>query len=257
MYQFLNRAFNHSLAVCLVLGTALTACAETPDPADAAAPAVADATVAAAPAPGSASEFEPLAARRWEYGPFVNLGSGVEDRFGYYFFALGYQLGRNLTPVIHAGPLSGRFEFGGNIMPVWQSYTPAPYKQVVTSGTTQITQQIGGGPYYGLSITPVVFRWNFATASPRFTPWFQAAAGVVYTTHKYPPTVEVPEGTPGGTSVFNFRSGAGIGFHYFTKPRRSLDFALNAEHLSSASLGDKNPGVNASLQFQLGYTWWK
>jgi hypothetical protein len=36
-----------------------------------------------------------------------------------------------------------------------------------------------------------------------------------------------------------------------------VDFALNLEHISSASLGDKNPGVNASVQFQLGYTWWK
>jgi len=28
-------------------------------------------------------------------------------------------------------------------------------------------------------------------------------------------------------------------------------------HISSASLGDRNPGVNASVQVQLGYTFWK
>ena len=214
----------------------------------------------ASPAPVQtelASGFEPLAARRWEMGPFVNLGSGVGDRFGYYFFAPGFQVGRNLTPILHAGPLTGRFEFGVNVMPLWQAYTPSPYSQVVNSGGTQVIQHIGGGTFTGASITPVVFRWNFATRSPRFTPWFQAAAGVVYTTHKFPPTVEVPEGTPGGTSVFNFRSGGGLGAHYFIRPRRSIDFLLSAEHISSASLGDKNPGVNASLQFQLGYTWWK
>jgi lipid A 3-O-deacylase len=33
-------------------------------------------------------------------------------------------------------------------------------------------------------------------------------------------------------------------------------FSANAVHISSASLGDKNPGVNASVQFQIGYTWW-
>ena len=217
--------------------------------------------ITAAPAleTSGSSEFQSLSERRWEMGPFVNYGNGVGDRSDYHFFALGFQLSRSMFPVVHAGPLSGRFEFGGNIMPLFQAYTPAPYKVdvPVTGGGPDEVEQIGGGTFTGLSVTPVVFRWNFATASRRFTPWFQAQGAVLYTTHKFPPTVEVPEGTPGGTSVFNFRSGAGIGFHYFTRPRRSLDFALNAEHISSASLGDKNPGVNASLQFQLGYTWWK
>ncbi len=251
--SILYRFSQITLALGLMLGSGFAAVAETPDP------AVPVLVVAAAPAAqaSTASGFEPLAARRWELGPFVNLGAGVGDRFGYYFFAPGFQIGRNLTPILHAGPFSGRFEFGGNIMPLWQAYTPSPYSQVVTSGGSQITQHIGGGTFTGASITPVVFRWNFATASPRWTPWFQAAAGVVYTTHKFPPTVEVPEGTPGGTSVFNFRSGGGLGLHYFTRPRRSIDFLLSAEHISSASLGDKNPGVNASLQLQLGYTWWK
>ena len=238
----------------LGLSAILAANAETPEVSSSL-----DGVFSAAPAAQSApaSQFQPLADRRWEMGPFVNLGSGVGDRFGYYFFAAGFQLGRNLTPVIHAGPFTGRFEFGGNVMPLWQAYTPSPYTQVVTEGGVPVTQQVGGGTFTGASITPVVFRWNFANSSPRFAPWFQAQAGVVYTTHKFPPDVEVPHGTPGGTSVFNFRSGGGIGFHYFTRPRRSIDVGLNAEHISSASLGDKNPGVNASLQLQLGYTWWK
>jgi lipid A 3-O-deacylase len=198
--------------------------------------------------------YQPLEARKWEFGPFENLGAGVGDRFGYYFFATGFQAGKNITPIIHAGPLTGRFEFGANIMPLFQALTPSSYTQVSSTG---VTQRVGGGLFTGVSVTPVVFRWNFDTKSPRFTPWFQAQGAVLYTTHKFPPTVEVPQGTPGGTSVWNFRSGAGIGFHYFTRPRRSLDFGLNAEHISSASLGDKNPGVNASLQLQIGYSWWK
>jgi lipid A 3-O-deacylase len=259
--SILYRFSNFALTAGLAFGVAFAAGAESPGPfaSGPAAPATVDAAIfAAAPAQTApASEFQPLAARRWELGPFVNVGSGIGDRSGYYFFAPGFQVGRNLTPILHAGPLTGRFEFGSNIMPLWQAYTPSPHTEVVTSGSEQITQNIGGGTFTGASITPVVFRWNFATRSPRFTPWFQAAAGVVYTTHKFPPTVEVPEGTPGGTSVFNFRSGGGLGLHYFTRPRRSIDFLLSAEHISSASLGDKNPGVNASLQFQLGYTWWK
>jgi lipid A 3-O-deacylase len=264
LYRFFQCSFVRGLILCSAfLSSGFVAVAETPDPGAsvpeivvAAAPAGAIAAQAS-PSSGSASGFEPLAARRWELGPFVNVGFGVGDRTGYYFFAPGFQVGRNLTPILHAGPLTGRFELGGNIMPLWQAYTPSPHSEVVTTGDGKVTEQIGGGTFTGVSVTPVVFRWNFATASPRFSPWFQAAAGVVYTSHKFPPTVEVPEGTPGGTSVFNFRSGGGLGFHYFTRPRRSVDFLLSAEHISSASLGDKNPGVNASLQLQVGYTWWK
>jgi hypothetical protein len=142
-------------------------------------------------------------------------------------------------------------------MPVWQAYTPGAHYEVVTTGGEPFEAHIGGGTYRGVSVTPVIFRWNFTPASRRFMPWVQAAGGAIYTTHKFPGVIEVPEGTPGGTSVFNFSPQGGGGFHYFTSARRSIDFALNAEHISSASLGDRNPGVNASLQLQVGYTWWK
>lgn len=238
-------------AFALILSAGQSVRAEAPEPAS-----VVAVPLFAANAGGAAGKagFEPLEARRWEFGPFENLGAGVGDRFGYYFFATGFQAGRNLTPIIHAGPLTGRFEFGANVMPLFQALTPSAYTQIAPGGAVQ---HIGGGLFTGASVTPVVFRWNFDTKSPRFAPFFQAQAGVLYTTHKFPPTIEVPKGTPGGTSVWNFRSGAGIGFHYFVRPRRSLDFGLNAEHISSASLGDRNPGVNASLQFQVGYSWWK
>jgi lipid A 3-O-deacylase len=205
------------------------------------------------------SRAETPAPRKWELGPFVNYGNGVADRSDYHFFSVGFQLGRVISPMVHAGPFSGRFEFGGNIMPLWQAYTPAPYTVVVTVPNTGLAQaeNYGGGTFTGVSVTPVIFRWNFGDEHRKVLPWFQAYGASLYTTHKFPPDLEVPKGTPGGTSVFNFRSGGGVGFHYFTQPRRSIDFALNAEHISSASLGDKNPGVNASLQFQVGYTWWK
>jgi hypothetical protein len=59
------------------------------------------------------------------------------------------------------------------------------------------------------------------------------------------------------TSVWNFTPQFGVGVHYFTSAKRSIDLGANAIHISSASLGDKNPGVNASVQFTLGYSWWK
>jgi lipid A 3-O-deacylase len=214
--------------------------------------------LAANPAPAAPSGDAP-GSRRWEFGPFVNYGNGVGDRSDYHFFAVGFQAGRMMTPIVHAGPFTGRFELGANVMPLFQAYTPSPFITYVQNPNTNllVPEQNGGGTFTGASVTPVIFRWDFKPESRRVMPWFQAQGAVLYTTHKFPPTVEVPEGTAGGTSVWNFRSGAGVGFHYFTRPRRSVDFALNAEHISSASLGDKNPGVNASLQFQVGYTWWK
>ena len=62
----------------------------------------------------------------WEYGPFLNWGTGVGDRSNYKFFWGGFQLGKVLTSPIHAGIFSGQFELAGNIMPLWQAYTPAP-----------------------------------------------------------------------------------------------------------------------------------
>lgn len=195
--------------------------------------------------------------RSWEHGPFVNWGSGVGDRTDYKFLSGGYQLGKPLTPVIKAGPLSGQFELAGNIMPLWQAYTPAAHTKLYSCAAGTCAEQIGGGNYYGFSVTPVIFRWNFLTHSSRIQPWFQAAGGLIYTTHKFPPDVLVNKGVAGGTSVWNFSPQGGIGLHYFTRPGRSIDFGLNAMHISSASLGDRNPGVNASLQLQVGYTFWK
>jgi lipid A 3-O-deacylase len=196
-------------------------------------------------------------ARSWEYGPFFNWGTGVGDRDNFKFFWIGGQLGKPLTPVLHAGILSGQFELAGNIVPFWQSYTPAPHEQTFIYQGKTYTQPVGGGTYTGVSLTPVIFRWNFLTRSRRIQPWFQGAGGVIYTTHKYPPDVLVPHGTPGATSVWNFSPQGGVGIHYFTRPRRSIDIGANAVHISSASLGDHNPGVNASIQIQAGYTWWK
>jgi len=224
------------------------------------------------PAGGSAAGIDaagnPVAhvrdARSWEYGPFVNWGTGLGNRNNFKFFWSGVQLSKPLSPVVHAGVLSGQFEFGGNIMPVWLGFTPAAHQQTFLypgvgcpAGGCSYVAPEGGGTYYGLSMTPVILRWNFLTKSKRFQPWFQGAGGLIYTTHKYPPDQLVPKGTPGGTSVWNFTPQGGVGVHYFVHPGRSIDLGVNGVHISSASLGDKNPGVNASVQVQVGYTCWK
>jgi len=223
------------------------------------------ASPAAAAAPASANPVAQVRnAKSWEYGPFVNYGNGVGDRSQYKFLWAGFQLAKPLTPVFHAGILSGQFEFGGNIMPLWQAYTPAPHSATYLcsepgGSSVSCLLPVAGGTYTGVSITPVIFRWNFLTSSRRVQPWFQGAGGLVYTTRRFPPSFSSAPGftVDGSTSVWNFAPQGGVGIHYFTSDKRSIDLALNAVHISSASLGDRNPGVNASLQVQVGYTFRK
>lgn len=206
--------------------------------------------------------------RLWEYGAFGNWGSGVGDRSNFKFFFAGVRMSKVLTPVVHAGIFSGQFEYGGEVIPLWLGFTPPPHSEAYTCSDNgqpvACNLQVGGGTFHGVSITPVIFRWNFLTKSPRIQPWFQAAGGLIYTTHKYPPnflTTQTVDGQTikidGGTSVWNFTPQGGVGLHYFVRPRRSIDLGVNAVHISSASLGDRNPGVNASIQIQVGYTYWK
>ena len=206
--------------------------------------------------------------RSWEYGPFGNWGTGVGDRGNYKFFWGGFELGKVLTPVVHASILSGQFQLAGNIMPLWQAYTPPPHEEEITCQTTAgqpvpCTVPFGGGTFRGVSVMPVIFRWNFLSRSPRWQPWLQAAGGVIYTTHKFPPNLmsnNNPANGPivdGGTCVWNFSPQGGLGVHYFLKSKRSVDLTVSGVHISSASLGDRNPGVNASIQVQVGYTFWK
>ncbi len=212
-------------------------------------------------AAGQNQEANPVArvreARSWEFGPFANWGTGVGDRSDFKFFWAGLEVGKVMTPVLHAGLLSGQFQLAANVQPLWQAYTPSPHEQRFEYKGQLYAEPVGGGTYYGVNLTPVILRWNFLTHSRRVQPWFQGAGGLIYTTHKFPPDVLVPHGTPGGTSVWNFSPQGGIGVHYFTGAKRSIDLGVNAVHISSASLGDHNPGVNASIQIQAGYTWWK
>jgi len=198
----------------------------------------------------------------WELGPLVQGGEGIGDRSSFHFLSAGFHLGKVLTSPIALGPLRGQFEYAGELYPYWQAFTPAPHLETVHYTLDGVKYSaivpVGGGTFTGASITPIILRWNFRPLSAqRFVPWVQGAGGLIWTDHKFPPDIIVAKGKPGGTSVFNFTPQFGVGFHYFLKPRRSISFAANAVHISSASLGDRNPGVNASVQFQLGYTWWK
>jgi lipid A 3-O-deacylase len=200
------------------------------------------------------------AGKPWEFGPFVDGGFGTGNREAYKFFWVGVHAGKVLTAPLGKGLLNGQFELGAEFIPFWQAYTPKYlrancYQQ--TGGPLSCSNLFPtGGTYTGLSITPVILRWNFR-GGRRFRPWIQGAGGLIWTDHKFPPVGPYPKPDHLGTSVFNFTPQFGLGVHYFVKPKQSISLSANAVHISNASLGDANPGVNASVQFSIGYTWWK
>ena len=213
----------------------------------------------------------------FEFGALLQGGNALtEGEGGIHFMMAGVHAGKVLTDDMGPGLLKGNFEYAMELFPFWQSYTPKSQRQMCvpnanTSLYTCSAPYTIGGTFTGASLTPIILRWNL-TSGTRWMPWIQGAGGVLWTNHKYPafggppialPGTAVGSGSVGNntpaddTSVWNFTPQFGVGAHYFLKPGRSIDFAANAVHISSASLGDKNPGVNASVQFSVGYTWWK
>lgn len=214
-------------------------------------------------AAASSSAFTPTH-RPLEFGVLAQGGVGLtEDRNDFSFFMLGGQAGKVLTSDIGPGLLHGNFEYGIQVFPFWQSYTPTIQRRTCVAEGACSAPYKTGGTYTGISITPILLRWNFTGSGHRkLIPWAQGGGGMIWTNHKYPgvggpPYNEINDGSAANTSVWNFTPQFGVGLHYFLSPRRSVDFGANAIHISSASLGDKNPGVNASIQFSVGYTWWK
>ena len=202
-----------------------------------------------------------------EYGAIVQGGLGLtEDRDGFKFIMAGVHAGKVLYNHDKPGLLRGNFEYAMELFPYWQSYTPKFERAKCVAGPllggiTCSPYYTVGGTFSGVTVTPIILRWNFA-GKGRIVPWAQAAGGLLWTNHKYPafgsPTLNLTNDGPNtDASVWNFTPQGGVGLHYFLSPTRSIDLGANAIHISSASLGDKNPGVNASVQFSLGYTFWK
>ena len=206
-------------------------------------------------------------ARGWEYGAIFQGGKGVtDDRDDFTFFMAGAHAGKVLTGEMGRGFYKGNFEYAAEIFPYWQSNTPKFDRRSCQPTANPLAINCSpfytvGGTFHGITLTPIILRWNF-THGHRLMPWAQAAGGVLWTNHKYPAYGEGPvnlvnNGPNADASVWNFTPQGGVGVHYFLKPRQSLDLSANGVHISSASLGDRNPGVNASVQFSIGYSWWK
>jgi lipid A 3-O-deacylase len=161
----------------------------------------------------------------WSNSVFVGGGTTVDSTPSGQNFVIGYRLGRVLTDEHGPGILRGTFELGVDIVPLDEYW-------------------INGGQYSG-GVDPIVFKWNF-TSGRKVAPYFAAVGGALFSNHNLP---------PGDTSQINFTSGPEIGAQIFAKGTNSWNVMLKAYHLSNASIGNHNPGLNANIQVMLGYTW--
>ena len=161
----------------------------------------------------------------WNKGLFIGGGTSVASSPSGQSLLVGFRLGRVLTNEHGSEFLRGTFEMAGDIIPLDEYW-------------------IHGGQYAG-GINPFIAKWNFTTPC-KVAPYIAAVGGVLFSTRNLP---------PGDTAQINFTSGAEVGVQMFGKERNSWDLAVKAYHLSNASIGNHNPGINASLQFMLGYTW--
>ncbi|HEY4931570.1 MAG TPA: acyloxyacyl hydrolase [Terriglobales bacterium] len=182
-------------------------------------------TPAPAPAPPTDS-VEALRTPGWNKGIFVGGSTSFANTPSAQTFLAGARFGRVLTHELGSNALRGSFEMAVDIIPINEFW-------------------IGGHAQYAGAIDPFIAKWNF-TGGKTVSPYLAAVGGVVFSSSNLP---------PGNTSQVNFTSGAEMGAQWFRHERNSLDFAVKIYHLSNASLGTLNPGINGAVQFMVGYTW--
>jgi lipid A 3-O-deacylase len=172
----------------------------------------------------------------WESGFFAGGGEGLGSSDYTQFFYTGVRAGTVLTNDHLGSVLRGNFEFAGEFMPVYEVLGRDP----VTYANDNI---------YGVSIKPVILRWNF-TGAKRFAPYITLEGGMLFSTKDVPPDTDGHH-----TSWFNFTPQGALGVNIFTRPGQAVNVEVELVHHSSASLGTFNPGYNASFFFSFGYTW--
>ena len=162
-----------------------------------------------------------------EFGAFVGGGNGFGKRSSTHMVYAGGRWGKVLTDDALSGWLRGNFEFALEVMPIYKVFQ-------------------AGDDAVGASFTPVILKWNFLHHGP-VKPFVTLAGGLLITNHD----------VPLNTNNTNFMPQGGFGLHYLTSPNRAITAEAKYVHVSNASLANQNSGINASIQFTIGYTWFK
>ena len=172
---------------------------------------------------------DPIAVLRtpdWNAGFYVGGSESFANTPSAQTFLVAGRLGRVLTHELGSNALRGSFEMALDVIPINEFW-------------------IGGHAQYAAAINPFIAKWNF-TGGHTVSPYLAAVGGVVFSPSNLP---------PGNTSQVNFTSGLELGAQWFRQSRNSINFAVKIYHLSNASIGTLNPGINGAVQFMAGYTW--
>jgi len=180
-------------------------------------------------------DTSPLRKEVWEIGPWFGGGTGLGAASDFKFINAGVRIGRVMTGTIGDGTFRGTFEWASDIIPLYEVrqsdfYSSGPQHWV-----------------YAFSVNPVVLKWNWV-ANRKITPYFAAEGGLLLSTKDIP----LPD-----SSSINFTPGGAFGIYIHRGEKRAIDLSAHITHISNASLGDHNPGINATMQFRVGYTWFK
>jgi lipid A 3-O-deacylase len=189
-----------------------------------------DAPPVQTPAPALSEDFRAQSLKRgaWELGVLAGGGSGLGKSDGTQFFYAGGRVGLVLTGDHLPGLLRGNFEWAVDILPLYPVFPPE-------------------NGIYAASIKPAIWQWNF-TSGKKIAPYVAAAGGVVFSKSNIP---------PGDTSQINFTPQLVVGSHVFFQQHRALFFEGSLGHLSSASIGNHNPGYNVTFLFTVGLSWFR
>jgi hypothetical protein len=128
--------------------------------------------------------------------------------------------GKVLTRPIGPGVLRGRFEWAIEVVPLFAQYAP--------------------GDTFGVGVTPLTWRWNFAPRG-KIAPFAELAGGLLFTRDPIPQEL----------AKANFTAHASYGIRYFFRGNQALVAGYQFHHISNGNRLDKNPGVNAHVM-QLG-----
>jgi hypothetical protein len=141
-------------------------------------------------------------------------------------FDAGLRYGWVITGAHGPGFLRGRFEYTVDAVPAYLVFQPA-------------------NTAYGVGFTPLGLKWNFERRG-RLSPYFELDGGVVFSNHSVPTY----------TNTVNFTPGAALGTHILGE-KYNWSVELWYLHISSAGLGNYNPGLN-TVQVRLGVgRFWK
>jgi hypothetical protein len=135
-------------------------------------------------------------------------------------FGAGLRYGWVITDAHWPWLLRGRFEYVVDAVPVYLIFQPA-------------------NTAYGVGFNPLGLKWNFERRG-RFSPYLELGGGVVFSNHAIPTY----------TNTVNFTPSAALGTHILGE-KYNWSAEIRYLHISSAGLGNLNPGLN-TVQVRLG-----